>query len=155
MRHEVIDREHLAERDRQVHQPLQINHLGTLQFGHQPDHPEKKKEQRDRQPDQHDDQRRLVRQAEESAEQPADEARRAHAERAYADYDCEDRAENAAAVTGLVAHQPPAQPQNGFELVDRKSTRLNFCASWPSVPTTSMNLSSSEEPSRRNSSIVP
>ena len=55
MRREVIDDEHLAERDRQMHEPLEVNRLGALQFGEQADHPEKRKRDREAKPDPHDD----------------------------------------------------------------------------------------------------
>src|SRR5580658_7340473 len=43
MRHKIIDREHLPERNRQVHELLQVNGFGALKFREQPDHPDKKK----------------------------------------------------------------------------------------------------------------
>ncbi len=152
MGYEVIDHEQLAQDGGQVHQFLQINRLGALEFGQQAGQPNKQEKQRDDQPDQHNDLRLLVL-CKPAAEQAADE--RTHCQHA-GDKDGHDgnhRAQ-AAAAGRLVAHQPPAQPENGLELVPVHSSQLNFCASVPSRPTTARNLSSSE-PSRCSSSMVP
>ncbi len=97
MRHEIIDREHLPQRDRQVHELLQINRLGALQFREQSNHPEEKEKGRDDKPDHHDYRRHRVVQAKDAAEQRAHEANRAQHERARADENRNYRAESAAA----------------------------------------------------------
>ena len=115
MRYEVIDDEHLAQRNRQVHEPLQIYGLGALQFGEQADQPEEKKRGGDAEPDPHDDQRRCLGQAEGRAEQGAHEAQPAHHECAQSGEHGDDRAQPAAA-RPLIAREPPAQPEDGLEL---------------------------------------
>ena len=116
VRYEVIDDEHLAQRNRQVHEPLQIYGLGALQFGEQADHPEEKKHGGDAEPDPHDDQRRCLGQAEGRAEQGAHEAQPAHHECAQSGEHSDDRAQTAAA-RPLIAREPPAQPEDGLELL--------------------------------------
>ena len=120
MGRDVIDDEHLSERHRQMHEPLQINRLRALKFSHQSDQPEKKKHQRHAQPDTHHDHRLRGAQSQGRAEQAAEKGHSAQHHRAHRDDGCEHRAEAAGALP-LIAREPPAQPEYGLELLPVQS----------------------------------